>query len=590
MGIFRPFTITFLFLFLTIQSNAQFQESYNSQKEIITHYFNERGEVYFKCFVLTKSSINYLTNVISIDNVRPLSLGYEVYAYANEKELNNFSKYNLAFEILRHPADVEELYKTANTTKELLGWDSYPTYTAYVDMMNQFQSQYPNLCKIINIGNTVQGRSLLFAKITDSVNYRKNKPQVMLTSTMHGDETTGYVLMLRLIDTLLKAYGVDPNLTYLVKNCEIWINPLANPDGTYYGGNGTVNGARRYNANGFDLNRNFPDPAAGPYPGGTRQPETSAFMNIALANNFVLSVNFHGGAQVVNYPWDTWARLHPDDQWFIFIARQYVDTVHTINPNYMTDLYGYPNIPGITNGFAWYRVTGGRQDYMTYFRGSRETTIELSNTKLLPPAQLPTYWNYNYKSFINYIRKSLFGLRGIVRDSVTGQPIKARITVTGFEVADSTQVYSDSLVGNYHRMLIAGNYTVNFSAANYHPKTISNVHIQNDSTTILDIYLRPIATPVKIHNSEITEFSLNQNFPNPFNTNTLIEFSVPQNTYVQLSIYDITGKEIIKLVNNILRAGSYKVNFDANKLSSGVYFYRLNAGFFSQTKKMLLLK
>ncbi|MGB9697335.1 MAG: M14 family zinc carboxypeptidase [Ignavibacteria bacterium] len=590
MRVLKLSTVIFLFFFLTIQSNAQFQESYNLQKEVINHYLKERGEVYFKLFVFSKGSLDYLTNVISIDNIKPLPLGYEIYAYANEKELNDLSKYNLAFEILKHPADVGELYKIGNTPEELLGWDTYPTYTAYVDMMNQFQSQYPSLCKIINIGTTVQGRALLFAKITDSVNYRKNKPQVMLTSTMHGDETTGYVLMLRLIDTLLKAYGVDSNLTYLVKNCEIWINPLANPDGTYYGGNGTVNGARRYNANGYDLNRNFPDPAAGPYPGGTRQPETSAFMNIALANNFVLSTNFHGGAQVVNYPWDTWARLHPDDQWFIFIARQYVDTVHTINPNYMTDLYGYPNIPGITNGYAWYRVTGGRQDYMTYFRGCRETTIELSTTKLLPPAQLPTYWNYNFKSFVNYIRKSLFGLRGIIRDSLTAQPIKARVTVTGFEVADSTQVYSDSLVGNYHRMLKAGNYSVNFSAPNYYPKTISNVHIQNDSTTILNVYLSPINTPIRIHTSGITEFALNQNFPNPFNANTIIEFSVPQDTYVQLSIYDITGRETMALVNSTLRAGSYRVNCDANKLTSGIYFYRFKAGSFSQTKKMLVLK
>jgi len=72
MRTLRLFLVTFLFLFLTIQSNAQFQESYNSQKEVITHYLNERGEVYLKFFVLTKSSINYLTNLISIDNIKPL--------------------------------------------------------------------------------------------------------------------------------------------------------------------------------------------------------------------------------------------------------------------------------------------------------------------------------------------------------------------------------------------------------------------------------------------------------------------------------------------------------------------------------------
>lgn len=64
--------------------------------------------------------------------------------------------------------------------------------------------------------------------------------------------------MLRLIDTLLSSYGTDQRLTNLINNLEIWICPDTNPDGTYYGGNNSVSGARRYNYNGYDLNRNFP--------------------------------------------------------------------------------------------------------------------------------------------------------------------------------------------------------------------------------------------------------------------------------------------------------------------------------------------
>ena len=108
---------------------------------------------------------------------------------------------------------------------------------------------------------------------------------------------TGAVLMLRLIDSLLTTYGSDTRITNMVDEMEIWINPLANPDGTYNGGNHTVSGATRGNANGYDLNRNFPDPEDGPTPGGTRQIETTHMMNIATAHNFVLSMNFHGGAE-----------------------------------------------------------------------------------------------------------------------------------------------------------------------------------------------------------------------------------------------------------------------------------------------------
>ena len=89
---------------------------------------------------------------------------------------------------------------------------------------------------------------------------------------------------------------------------EIYITPLANPDGTYHGGNNTVSGAWRGNANGIDLNRNYWDPADGQHPDGeVWQTETIANMNFMAAHHFVISANFHGGAEVVNYPWDTWS-------------------------------------------------------------------------------------------------------------------------------------------------------------------------------------------------------------------------------------------------------------------------------------------
>jgi hypothetical protein len=95
------------------------------------------------------------------------------------------------------------------------------------------------------------------------------------------------------------------------------------------------------------------------------------------------------------------------------------------------------------------------------------------------------------------------------------------------------------------------------------------------------------------------EFSLEQNYPNPFNPSTRIEFIVPANVIesetkkfqlVTLKVYDVLGNEIATLVNEEKPAGSYDVKFDASQLSSGIYFYKLKAGSFVGTKKMLLLK
>jgi hypothetical protein len=85
-------------------------------------------------------------------------------------------------------------------------------------------------------------------------------------------------------------------------------------------------------------------------------------------------------------------------------------------------------------------------------------------------------------------------------------------------------------------------------------------------------------------------FSLSQNYPNPFNPVTDVGFRIADFGFVSLRIYDITGKEVAVLVNENLKAGTYKYSFDATGLNSGVYFYRLTAGEFSETKKMVLIK
>jgi len=87
-----------------------------------------------------------------------------------------------------------------------------------------------------------------------------------------------------------------------------------------------------------------------------------------------------------------------------------------------------------------------------------------------------------------------------------------------------------------------------------------------------------------------TDFVLKQNYPNPFNPSTTITFGIPVKANVVLKVFNSLGEEVAQLVNNEIIAGSYKIEFDATNLPSGVYFYQLNAGEFINTKKMILLK
>lgn len=430
------------------------------------HYFRFKFDKSIDMISISKS--------LSIDNIRD---GY-VYAYSNDAELANFRSMSIEFEVLTNPSllcdDVKMMDKTGSLRTEN-EWNAYPTYDAYIEMMNSFATDYPDLCSIMNIGKTVKGKDLLVAKLT--ADNGKAKPTILLTSSMHGDETTGYVMMLRLIDYLLTRYGIDDEITQIIDNTVLYINPLHNPDGTYKTSDLTVSGATRFNANYVDLNRNFPDPFGSQNPTGIWQPETVAFMEFAKTYNTIMSMNLHGGVELVNYPWDSKKARHADDTWYANVSRQFATLAqnNSSSSNYFTDENN-----GITNGYDWYYTSGSRQDYVVYYTYSREFTAEISTTKLVKASDLPKYWEYLKDSFIYFIKQVQYGIRGQVTDVNTGEPVKAKVFIKGHD-QDNSFVYSDSENGCFFRVIDAGVYTLEISADGYKsPVVVENVVVEDD--------------------------------------------------------------------------------------------------------------
>ena len=288
-------------------------------------------------------------------------------------------------------------------------WDCYPSYAQYQDFMLNITAEFPGICRLDTMGQSAGGRHLLVLKITKNPDIREPEPAFYYTSTMHGNEASGYVLMLRLIDHLCRNYGKDELVTRLVDHIEIWINPLANPDGAYFEGDTMISDIMRKNLNYVDLNRNFPS-----WVGGVvdYEPETMAQMQFMESIHLVLSANFHGGAEVLNYPWDTWETYHADDSWYRWACGKYADTakVRSLPLVYMVDV----NSSGFINGYQWYDVIGSRQDYVNYFLNAREVTIEISTVKNPPPGNLPYLWYYNKSSLLQYLENCLFGIQGVV--------------------------------------------------------------------------------------------------------------------------------------------------------------------------------
>jgi carboxypeptidase D len=404
-----------------------------------------------------------------IDLVRREQLdveGMRIYLKPGQYEALKDRGYSM--EIIPHPLE--------DDPGLIAGW---PTFAELTAELQDIANDNPDLCRLYNIGKSVQSRELWFMKISDNVDIDEDEPEFKYISSMHGDEVTGMALCMNLINLLVDDHGSDPQITNLVDEVEIWIMPLMNPDGY-------VNQSR-YNAQGKDLNRDFPDRVIDPVNTTVgRATETKRVMKWGFAHQAVLSANLHGGALVVNYPYDSDPNPHahysatPDDD--LFIAQSLVYS--SLNPP-MYNSSWFPN--GITNGIAWYLVYGGMQDWNYVWMGCNDVTIELGSNKWPSWSQIPAYWDDNRDAMLAYMAECLKGVRGIVTNSVTGQPLDAVVEVKGRD----HEVYTDPVIGDYHRMLLPGTYTLRFSAYGYVQQDISAVIVTAGPATRLDVGLVP---------------------------------------------------------------------------------------------------
>jgi len=355
----------------------------------------------------------------------------------------------------------------------------YHTYSTLTAELQAIASANPTLCELYNIGNSTYNRGLWFMKISDNVGVEEDEPEFKYIATMHGDEVVGMELCMNLINLLVDEYGSDQQITDLVNSVEIWIMPLMNPDGMEEGS--------RYNGQGYDLNREFPDRVVDPVNTTNGRPvEVRHVMDWGFAHSPVLSGNFHGGALVVNYPYDSdpnpyaYYSATPDDA---LIIEQSLTYSELNSPMYNSWYFNN----GIVNGVEWYLIYGGMQDWNYVWQGCNDVTLEVSDSKWPSYNQIPGFWNDNRASMLAYMELCLEGVRGIVTDSVTGAPVAATIRAGSID----HDVYTDPDVGDYHRMLLPGTYAMHFSATGYDSQTIYGVSVGSGAATRLDVQLVP---------------------------------------------------------------------------------------------------
>ena len=350
------------------------------------------------------------------------------------------------------------------------------------EFLQSYAAKYSKIARLYSIGKSVKGVDLWIMEISDNPGIHElGEPEFKYIGNMHGNEVTGRETLLLLIQYLCENYGRVSSVTDLIDNTRIHIMPTMNPDG--YG----VAHERDYhsvlgrsNANGVDLNRNFPDRLN--RNSQTRQPETLAIMKWLKEYPFVLSANLHNGALVANYPYDSTDKKYgprppsltscPDDDIFQQVSLAYSmahPRMHQGHPC-PRETESFKN--GITNGADWYVVVGGMQDYNYVETNCFEITIEQGCYKFPPGSQLPQVWKENRKALLTFIEEVHKGVKGFVKDGEGMAIPNVTITVLG---RDHNVTATEQ--GEYWRLLVPGEYQVLVTAPG-HLAQLKNVTVR----------------------------------------------------------------------------------------------------------------
>ena len=417
----------------------------------------------------------------------------EVHAFVTDEEFQLISQMNFGIQEIPNEAKLyfEELKQ--NTMESRNPMEDYHNYIELTAFLQNIADNYPDITRLESIGQSVQGRELWVIEISDNPGVNEIEPEFKYVANMHGDETVGRELSLYLIEWLVEGYGSDPRATDIINNTDVFIMPTMNPDGFESGS--------RYNANGTDLNRDFPDQFSDPNNTTIgREPETRAVMDWTWDHHFVLSANMHTGALVANYPYDgpnsgVYSAC-PDDDLFIHISLAYADA----HPNMASG--GFSN--GITNGSQWYAISGGMQDWNYVWENGFDITLEQNEVKWPNSNQLAGLWEDHREPMLVYLEEVHDGVRGIVTNSNTGEPLSANISVQGID----HDILPDPENGDYYRLLPAGTYTITAQAFGYLPQSeIVTVPLSGYVEQDFELSIDPWLAEADIEGFEVGDFS-----------------------------------------------------------------------------------
>jgi len=329
--------------------------------------------------------------------------------------------------------------------------------------LDEVALKYPNITSLDTVGYSQEGRAIRALIISDrdypSSTLPDPEPRVRFVGAIHGNERISAEILIRLIEYLTYNYEKDTTITELINSRYIVVIPVLNPDG--------LAADRRYNSRGVDLNRNFSiewiySSTSGSSP--FSELETSSFRDYSLGKIFHLSITFHGGAVLVNTPFDYGraregvAPAENDLVWFY--AKAYSTSGNFLN-NPDLSQYSYME-DGVINGGDWYIAKGTLQDWSYKESGCLDLTVEIARRNPSTESEVEQIFLYNRDSIINYIKMAGYGVYGYVKkDTLPLEGVKITVYYEGSFEGD-IYTFTDSR-GYFNRILKSGNYTFKFT-------------------------------------------------------------------------------------------------------------------------------
>ena len=357
----------------------------------------------------------------------------------------------------------------------------YPSPEEALAEMAALVSSYPARCRMSYVGRSVQDREILALRISN-LPEDGNAPQLLIAAAIHGNERTTMVMALNLA-RYLAEHG-DELANALLDRVVFYIVPTMNPDGCA--------AVTRYNANGIDLNRGFPDGVQldplGVFAEGdairlaNRAAEVQAFMRWCASHRFSAALHLHTGDQLVCYPYGNYkgnrsSRISPDNALFSLLSNRYAEQ--------------NPDINVVMNASDYYTVVGEVPDWQYRYLGTLAVTVEMTGSNAIgkepqSTEELEALWEKNRPAFLAWAEAASTGISISVSSACDGAALPYATVQANYGQA----VYCDAN-GQCHRTLTEGVYSVTVSAPGYVETTLDGIEVLPGESTSLEVALQP---------------------------------------------------------------------------------------------------